>query len=93
VIAQTHPPAANPHSKLRQGRYGLAIGLAAVIVLALVASSVMNYVFLDAIPARTSLYGLLAVALIALGTYILTRTFDRDRASRRRHLIRAGVLI
>lgn len=90
---RTSPPAANPHSRLRPGRYGIALGLTAVIVLALIASSVLNYVFLDTIPARTSLYGLLAVALIALGTFILVRAFDRDRAMRRRHLIRAGVLI
>jgi RsiW-degrading membrane proteinase PrsW (M82 family) len=53
----------------------------------------MNYVFLDAIPARASLYGLLAVALITLGTFILVRAFERDRAMRQRQLIRAGVLI
>ena len=93
MITSTHPPAANPHSRLRPGRYGIALAIAAVLVAALIASSVMNYVFLDSIPARTSLYGLLAVALIALGTYILARTFERDRATRRRHLIRAGVLI
>jgi RsiW-degrading membrane proteinase PrsW (M82 family) len=93
VISLTTPPAANPHSRLRPGRYGIAIALTAVIVLALVASSVLNYVFLDTIPARTSLYGLLAVALIALGTFILVRAFERDRDARRSHLIRAGVLI
>ena len=93
MIASTTPPAANPHTALRPGRYGIALALTAVIVLALVASSVFNYVFLDTIPARTSLYGLLAVALIALGTYILVRAFDRDRVTRRRHLIRAAVLI
>jgi RsiW-degrading membrane proteinase PrsW (M82 family) len=93
VITLTTPPAANPHSRLRPGRYGIALALTAVIVVALVASSVLNYVYLDTIPARTSLYGLLAVALIALGTFILVRAFERDRAARRSHLIRAGVLI
>jgi RsiW-degrading membrane proteinase PrsW (M82 family) len=93
LITATHPPAANPHSTLRPDRYRIAIALAALVVVALVASSVMNYVFLDAIPARASLYGLLAVALITLGTFILVRAFERDRAMRRRHLIRAGVLI
>jgi RsiW-degrading membrane proteinase PrsW (M82 family) len=53
----------------------------------------MNYFFLDEIPARASLYGLLAVALITLGTFVLVRAFERDRATRRKHLIRAGVLI
>jgi RsiW-degrading membrane proteinase PrsW (M82 family) len=33
------------------------------------------------------------VALISLGTYIGVRAFTRDRASRRKHLIRAGVLL
>ena len=89
----TTPPAANPHSRLRPGRYWIAIAVAAVVVLTLVASSLLNYVYLDSIPGRTSLYGLLAVALIALGTYIGVRAFTRDRASRRTHLIRAGVLL
>jgi RsiW-degrading membrane proteinase PrsW (M82 family) len=62
-------------------------------VIALIASSILNYVYLDTIPARASLYGLLAVASITLGTYILVRAFDRDRATRRNHLIRAAVLI
>src|ERR1700704_3556001 len=91
--AYTTPPAANPHTRLRPGRYGIAIAIAAGVVLALVASSLLNYVYLDTIPGRTSLYGLLAVALIALGTYIGVRAFTRDRASRRKHLIRAGVLL
>jgi protease PrsW len=89
----THPPAANPHSRLRPGRYWIAVAVAAVVVLTLIASSLLNYVYLDSIPGRTSLYGLLAVALIALGTYIGVRAFTRDRASRRKHLIRAGVLL
>ncbi len=89
----TTPPAADPHSRLRPLRYGIAIAVAAVVVVALIASSLLNYVYLDSIPGRTSLYGLLAVALIALGTYIGVRAFTRDRASRRKHLIRAGVLL
>jgi RsiW-degrading membrane proteinase PrsW (M82 family) len=93
VITLTTPPAANPHPRLRPSRYGIAIAVAAVVVIALVASSFLNYVYLDTIPGRASLYGLLAVALIALGTYILVRAFNRDRAMRRKHLIRAGVLI
>ncbi len=93
MIAYTTPPHANPHPRLRPSRYWIAAGITAVLVLALVASSILNYVYLDTIPARTSLYGLLAVALISLGTYILVRAFERDRAMRRKHLIRAGVLI
>ncbi|HXN78973.1 MAG TPA: PrsW family intramembrane metalloprotease [Candidatus Dormibacteraeota bacterium] len=89
----TTPPAANPHPRLRPGRYGIAIAIAVVVVITLVVSSLLNYVYLDTIPGRTSLYGLLAVALITLGTYIGVRAFTRDRASRRKHLIRAGVLL
>jgi RsiW-degrading membrane proteinase PrsW (M82 family) len=89
----TTPPSANPHPRLRPGRYGIAIAITAVVVIALVISSLLNYVYLDSIPGRTSLYGLLAVALISLGTYIGVRAFTRDRASRRKHLIRAGVLL
>ena len=93
MIRATSPPAADPESSLRPRRYGIAIALAALVVVALIASSILNYVFLDTIPGRASLYGLLAVALITLGTYILVRAFERDRATRRKHLIRAGVLI
>ena len=89
----TTPPAANPHSRLRPGRYGIAVAVAGVVVIALIASSLMNYVYLESIPGRASLYGLLAVALVALGTFIGVRAFTRDRASRRKHLIRAGVLL
>ena len=93
MIHMTSPPAADPESTLRPLRYGVALAVAALVVLALVASSILNYVYLDTIPARASLYGLLAVASITLGTYILVRAFDRDRATRRNHLIRAAVLI
>jgi RsiW-degrading membrane proteinase PrsW (M82 family) len=78
---------------LRPRRYGIALAIGAMVVVALVASSILNYVYLDTIPGRTSLYGLLAVALITLGTYVLVRAFNRDPATRRNHLIRAGVLI
>lgn len=93
MITTTTPPAANPQTSLRSGRYGIAIAVTVVIVVALIATSVFNYAFLDTIPARTSLYGLLAVATVALGTFILVRAFDRNRAVRRRHLIRAAVLL
>ena len=53
----TTPPAANPHTRLRPGRYGIAAVIAGVVVLALIASSLLNYVYLDTIPGRTSLYG------------------------------------
>lgn len=84
---------ADPESKLRPNRYGLAAAIAALVVVVLAASSIFNYVYLDTIPGRASLYGLLAVALITLGTYVLVRAFNRDPATRRKHLIRATVLI
>src|SRR5438132_10506606 len=93
MITSTHPPAADPESKLRPSRYGIAIAGSALVIVALITSSILNYVFLDSIPGRTSFYGLLAVALITLGTFILVRAYDRDRATRRVHLIRAAVLI
>jgi protease PrsW len=93
VITSTSPPAADPESKLRPRRYGITLAIAAGVVLALVASSILNYVFLDTIPGRTSLYGLLAVAFITLGTYVLVRAFNRDRATRRNQLLRASLLI
>ena len=85
--------AANPRPSGRPSRYGVAIAIAVVVVIVLVASSILDYVYLDTIPSRAALYGLLAVALVALGTFIGVRAFDRDPADRRRHLIRAGVLL
>jgi len=85
--------AANPRPSSRPSRYGVAIAIAVVVVIVLVASSILDYVYLDTIPSRAALYGLLAVALVALGTFIGVRAFDRDPADRRRHLIRAGVLL
>jgi RsiW-degrading membrane proteinase PrsW (M82 family) len=85
--------AANPRPRGRPARYGFAIAVAAIVVGVLVASSILDYVFLDTIPSRLALYGMLAVALVALGTFIAVRAFDRDPADRRRHVIRAAVLL
>src|SRR5438552_8434738 len=93
MITTTTPPAADPQSKLRPRRYGIAFAIAGLVVLALIGSSILNYDYLDTITGRASLYGLLAVALITLGPFILVRVFNRARAMRSKHLIRAGVLI
>jgi RsiW-degrading membrane proteinase PrsW (M82 family) len=85
--------AANPRPRGRPARYGVAIAVAAVVLIVLIASAILDYVYLDTIPGRTSLYGLVAVALVALGTFIGVRAFDRDPADRRRHFIRASVLL
>ncbi len=84
--------AANPRQR-RPPRYAIAIGIAIALILVLVASSILNYVYLDTVAGRTSLYGLLAVALTALGTFIGVRGFDRDPVQRRKDFIRAGVLL
>ena len=83
---------ANPRPR-RPARYAIAIAIAVALILVLVASSILNYVYLDTVAGRTSLYGLLAVALIALGTFIGVRAFARDPARRRRDIIRASVLL
>jgi protease PrsW len=85
--------AANPRPRGRPSRYGIAIAVAVIVLLILIASAILDYVYLDTIPGRTSLYGLMAVALVALGTFIGVRAFDRDPKERRRHLIRASVLL
>lgn len=85
--------AANPRPRNRPARYVIAAVIAVVVIAVLIGNSLLDYLYLDTIPARATYYGLVAVALIALGTYIGTRAFDRDPAARRRHLIRAGVLL
>ena len=85
--------AANPRPRNRPARYVIAAVIAVVVVAVLIGNSLLDYLYLDTIPARATYYGLVAVALIALGTYIGTRAFDRDATQRRRHLIRAGVLL
>jgi RsiW-degrading membrane proteinase PrsW (M82 family) len=83
---------ANPRGR-RPPRYAIAIAIAVALSLVLVASAILNYVYLDTVAGRTSLYGLLAVALIALGTFIGVRAAARDPARRRRDFIRAAVLL
>ena len=84
---------ANPRPRTRPARYAIAIVIAAVLVLVLIANSLLDYAFLDTIAGRTSLFGLLAVALTSLATFIAVRVLDRDPAQRRRHAIRAAVLL
>ena len=93
MMAATARAAANPRPRQRPARYAIAAGVAVVLVIVLGLSSVLNYAYLDTIPGRVSLYGLVAVALIALATYIGVRAFDRNEVDRTRHLIRAGVLL
>jgi RsiW-degrading membrane proteinase PrsW (M82 family) len=84
---------ANPRPRSRPARYALAAVIAGVLVLVMIANSFLDYAYLDTIAGRASLFGLLAVALVALATFIAVRVVDRDPRVRRRHAIRAGVLL
>ncbi len=86
------PRAANQRPR-RPARYAIATVIAAALILVLVASSILNFIYLEPVAGRTSLYGLLAIALITLGTFIGVRAVDREPAMRRRHLIRASLLL
>jgi len=93
VSAVRRPVMANPRPRTRPARYAIAVVIAAVLVLVLIANSLLDYALLDSIAGRTSLFGLLAVALIAVATFIAVRVLDRDPAQRRRHAVRAAVLL
>jgi len=77
----------------RPPRFAIAIVIAVTLILALIASSILNYIYLEPVAGRTSLYGLLAISLIALVTFVGVRALYRDRAEGRRHLARAFVLL
>ena len=85
--------AANPRPRGRSPRNRITIAVVGVVLVVLVVSSVLDYVYLDTIPGRTALFGLLTVALAALGTYIGVRVVERNPADRQRHVIRAVVLL
>ncbi|HEX9476108.1 MAG TPA: PrsW family intramembrane metalloprotease [Candidatus Dormibacteraeota bacterium] len=83
---------ANPHHR-RPARYAIAIAIAVTLVLVLVASSILNYVYLDTVAGSTSLYGLLAIALVAVVAFATVRALVHDQAERRRQFMRAGVVL
>src|SRR5258708_32473482 len=93
MFAFSVPTAANPRPRNRPARYTLAVLIGAVVILVVAGNSLLDYVFIDSIPGRATLYGLVAVALIAVGTYIQARAFNPDPVTPRRHLIRAGGLL
>ena len=77
----------------RPPHYKLAIALAGLLVVCLFLSSFVTSLVLGTIPSRISVFGLPVIALVALATWIGVRAFDRDPAERRRHLLRAGVIL
>ena len=76
----------------RPTRYGLAALLAGAVLILATASSILS-ILVSQVPARASIFGLPAVALVAAATYFGVRGLrDQERATRRRDRIRALVL-
>jgi RsiW-degrading membrane proteinase PrsW (M82 family) len=76
----------------RPTRYGLAALLAGAVLLMATASSILS-ILVSQVPARASLFGLPAVALVAASTYFGVRSLrDHDPTARRHDLIRAVAL-
>lgn len=91
-MAAVSARSAGPRPGLR-GRYKLAVGIAVALIAVLVASSILNFIYLDPVAGSTSLYGLLAIALIAVVAFASVRTLVRDPVRRRRQFVRAGILL
>ena len=88
----TPPSAADPRA-LRPPRYRLAAALGGAILAAMVLGSLVDLVALRSVVALLDLAGLLVVGLFSLGTWLLIRGIDREPARRRRHLLRAAIVI
>jgi len=91
-VAAVSARSAGPRPRLR-GRYKLALGIAVALIAVLVASSILNFIYLDPVAGSTSLYGLLAIALIAVVAFASVRALVRDPVRRRRQFVRAGILL
>ncbi len=91
-MAAVSARSAGPRPGLR-GRYKLAVGIAVALIAFLVASSILNFIYLDPVAGSTSLYGLLAIALIAVVAFASVRALVRDPVRRRRQFVRAGILL
>jgi RsiW-degrading membrane proteinase PrsW (M82 family) len=77
----------------RPTRYGLAALLGGAVLLLATASSLLT-VLVSRIPARASVFGLPAVALVAAGTYFGVRGLrEHHTESRRRDQVRAVLLL
>ena len=77
----------------RPTRYVVAAIIAGLVLVALAVSSVLDYLTLDAIPGRTALFGLPAIALTAGATWVGIRAFEQDAVKRRRYLLWAAALM
>jgi RsiW-degrading membrane proteinase PrsW (M82 family) len=77
----------------RPTRYGLAALLGGAVLVLATVSSILSFL-VSQIPARASLFGLPAVALVAAATYFGVRGFhEHDAKARRRDRVRAVVLL
>ena len=77
----------------RPSRYGIAALLGGAVLLVATASSILSFLVRQ-VPARASLFGLPAVALMAAGTYYGVRVLrEHEEADRRRDRVRAFFLL
>jgi RsiW-degrading membrane proteinase PrsW (M82 family) len=81
------------HRRWRPARYWLAGLIGAAVLLVIIASSVLAILFQE-VPARGTLFGLPAAALILAATVFAVRALhDHQLSSRLHDLLRAGVLL
>jgi protease PrsW len=80
-------------SPWRPARYWIAGIIGAGVLLVIIASSILAILFQE-VPARATIFGLPAVALVVAATFFGVRALrDHELASRPRDLVRAGVLL
>ena len=84
-------PYAAYHRPHRPPRVEIAVGISAVLVLALVASAILSGLDIKGPTGVVVMLGLPVIGLVALATAALLRAVDHDPAKRRRHLLQAGV--
>jgi protease PrsW len=81
---------ARPH---RPPRYRLAAAIGGAVLAALLLGSLVDVVAFQSRVAVLDLAGLLVVGLFALGTWLVIRAVDHEPHLRRRHLVRAAIVI
>ena len=87
------PPAAAYPRAQRPPRYRLAAALGGGILAAMVLGSLVDLVALQSVSALLDLAGLLVVGLFSVGTWLIIRAVDHEPERRRRHLLRAAVVV